>query len=34
MALILPIQARKHKDDGPVVAAYITGWNEDMPLPD
>ena len=31
---MLPIQARKHKDNGPVVAAYVTGWNADMPLPD
>ena len=34
MALMLPMWAGKHKDDGPVVAAYITGWNADMPLPD
>ena len=34
MALMLPIQAGKHKDDGPVVAAYITGWIDDMPMPD
>ena len=34
MAMMLPLQAGKHKDDGPVVAAYVTGWNEDMPMPD
>ena len=34
MMLMLPMQAGKHKDDGPVVAAYVTGWNADMPLPD
>ena len=34
MAMMIPLQAGKHKDDGPVVAAYVTGWNEDMPLPD
>lgn len=35
MALVMmPIQARKHKDNGPVVAAYVTGWNEVMELPD
>ena len=34
MMLMLPMQASKHKDDGPVVAAYVTGWNADMPLPD
>lgn len=34
MALMMPIQAGKHKDDGPVVAAYVTGWNEFMELPD
>ena len=34
MVIILPIQAGKHKDDGPVVAAYVTGWNVDMTLPD
>ena len=34
MAMMMPLQAGKHKDDGPVVAAYVTGWNEDMPLPD
>ncbi len=34
MAMMMPLQAGKHKDDGPVVAAYVTGWNEDMPIPD
>ena len=34
MAMMMPLQAGKHKDDGPVVAAYVTGWNEDMPMPD
>ena len=34
MALTMPLHAGKHKDNGPVVAAYITGWNQDMPLPD
>ena len=34
MMLMMPMQAGKHKDDGPVVAAYVTGWNADMPLPD
>ncbi len=34
MAVMMPLQAGRHKDDGPVVAAYVTGWNEDMPLPD
>ena len=35
LALMLPVWAGgKHKDNGPVVAAYVTGWNEDMPLPD
>ena len=34
MAILLTMQAVKHKDDSPVVAAYVTGWNEDMPLPD
>ena len=34
LVMMMPMQAGKHKDDGPVVAAYVTGWNEDMPLPD
>jgi len=34
LALMMPAWAGKHKDNGPVVAAYVTGWNEDMPLPD
>ena len=34
MGMMMPLQAGKHKDDGPVVAAYVTGWNEDMPIPD
>ena len=34
MALAVPVQAGKHKDDGPVVAAYVTGWNEFKQLPD
>ncbi len=34
LALMMPAWASKHKDDGPVVAAYVTGWNDDMPLPD
>jgi chitinase len=35
LALVLPLQAgNKHKDDGPVVAAYVTGWNEFMELPE
>ena len=35
MLLMISMQAgNKHKDDGPVVAAYVTGWNADMPLPD
>ena len=34
LAIVLTLMAAKHKDDGPVVAAYVTGWNEDMPLPD
>ena len=34
MAMMMPVWASKHKDDGPVVAAYVTGWNADMPLPD
>ena len=34
MAMMIPLQAGRHKDDGPVVAAYVTGWNEDMPMPD
>ena len=34
LALVLPLQAGKHKDNGPVVAAYVTGWNETMELPD
>ena len=33
-ALMMPAWAGRHKDDGPVVAAYVTGWNQDMPLPD
>ena len=31
---MMPALAGQHKDDGPVVAAYVTGWNKDMPLPD
>ncbi len=35
LALVLmPLHAKKHKDDGPVVAAYVTGWNEFKQLPD
>ena len=34
LALMMPALAGQHKDDGPVVAAYVTGWNKDMPLPD
>ena len=34
LTIVLTLMAGKHKDDGPVVAAYVTGWNEDMPLPD
>ena len=34
MAMILPAWAGRHKDDGPVVAAYVTGWNEQDELPD
>ena len=34
LAMVLPMWAGKHKDNGPVVAAYVTGWNADMPLPD
>ena len=34
LTLLLPMQAGKHKDDGSVVAAYVTGWNEVMELPD
>ena len=34
LALMMPVWAGGHKDDGPVVAAYVTGWNETMGLPD
>lgn len=34
MAMILPAWAGRLKDDGPVVAAYVTGWNEQDELPD
>ncbi len=34
LAVVLPLIAGNHKDDGPVVAAYVTGWNEFMELPD
>lgn len=34
MAMILPAWAGRHKDDGPVVAAYVTGWNGQDELPD
>lgn len=34
MVLMMPMQAGKHKDGGPVVAAYVTGWNEFKELPD
>ena len=34
LALMMPMWAGKHKDDGPVVAAYVTGWNEFKELPD
>ena len=34
LAAVLTTCAGKHKDDGPVVAAYVTGWNEFKELPD
>ena len=34
LALMMPAWAGGHKDDGPVVAAYVTGWNEFKELPD
>ena len=39
LLLVLAVAAeawagRRHKDDGPVVAAYVTGWNEFKELPD
>jgi chitinase len=34
MVLMIPMWAGKHKDNGPVVAAYVTGWNEFKELPD
>ena len=33
-ALMMPMLASTHKDNGPVVAAYVTGWNEFKELPD
>ncbi|MBR5171642.1 MAG: glycoside hydrolase family 18 protein [Muribaculaceae bacterium] len=34
LAVVLSMWAGKHKDDGPVVAAYVTGWHEFKELPD
>ena len=34
LAVVLPLMAGRHKDDGPVVAAYVTGWHEFKELPD
>lgn len=34
MLMLMPMHAGKHKDNGPVVAAYVTGWNEFKELPD
>lgn len=34
LAVVFPLMAGGHKDAGPVVAAYVTGWNEFMELPD
>lgn len=34
LALTLPAWAGGHKDDGPVVAAYVTGWKEFKEMPD
>ena len=34
LVVALTVLAGRHKDDGPVVAAYVTGWNEFKELPD
>ena len=34
LAVALTTWAGQHKDNGAVVAAYVTGWNADMPIPD
>ena len=34
LAVGVTLMASNHKDNGPVVAAYVTGWNETMELPD
>ncbi len=34
LAVAMSVWAGRHKDDGPVVAAYVTGWNEFKELPD